>query len=41
MDYSKIIEMDNLTIEDCQAFYDENISTVLHNGKVENMRCEE
>ena len=37
MDYSAVIELDNITLEDCIDLYEKKgIATVINNGKIEN-----
>lgn len=37
MDYSKIIELNNITLEDCIDLYEKkNITTVINDGRIIN-----
>lgn len=37
MDYETVIELDNVTLEDCIDLYEKKgIVTVINNGKIEN-----
>ena len=37
MDYDVVIELDNVTLEDCIDLYEKkNIKTIINNGKNEN-----
>lgn len=36
MDYSKMIEMDNVTIEDCIDLFEKNKRTVINDGRIVN-----
>lgn len=41
MDYSAIIELDNVTLEDCLDLYEKkNIVTVINNGRIINFEKE-
>ena len=40
-DYSKIIELTNLTLEDCSNLYENNILTIINDGRVINLKNEE
>ena len=38
MDYDTVIELDNVTLEDCIDLYEKKcIATVINNGKIENL----
>lgn len=40
-DYSKIIELDNITLQDCyELFHFKNIKTVINDGKIVNFEKE-
>ena len=42
MDYNKIIELDNVTLEDCIDLYEKKgLKTIINNGKIENFIEEE
>lgn len=42
MNYETIIELDNVTLEDCIDLYEKKgIATVINNGKIENFIKEE
>ena len=42
MDYNNVIELDEVTLEDCINLYEKKgIATVINNGKVENFVEEE
>ena len=42
MNYDAVIELDEVTLEDCINLYEkENIKTVINNGKIENFIEEE
>lgn len=42
MDYSLIIELDNVTLEDCVDLYEKkNVITLLNDGKIRNFEKEE
>lgn len=34
MEYDKIIDLDNITLEDCERFYDNNKSLIVNDGKI-------
>lgn len=36
MDYSKMIEMDNVTIEDCIDLFEKNKRIIINDGKIVN-----
>ena len=37
MDYDAVIELDEVTLEDCIDLYEKkNIKTIINNGKIEN-----
>ena len=37
MDYNNVIELDEVTLEDCIVLYEKKgIATVINNGKIEN-----
>ena len=37
MDYETVIELDNVTLEDCINLYEKKgITTVINNGRIEN-----
>ena len=37
MDYNSVIELDEVTLEDCIDLYEKkNLKTVINNGKIEN-----
>ena len=37
MNYETVIELDNVTLEDCINLYEKkNIKTVINNGRIEN-----
>ena len=37
MNYETVIELDNVTLEDCINLYEKkNLKTVINNGKIEN-----
>ena len=41
MDYSKIIELNNITIEDCLDLYEKkNMATVINDGRIINFEKE-
>lgn len=41
MDYSKIIELDNVTIQDCCELYEyKGIATIINDGRVVNFEKE-
>lgn len=42
MDYNNVIELDEVTLEDCIDLYEKKgIATVINNGKIENFIKEE
>ena len=42
MDYNNVIELDEVTLEDCINLYEKKgIATVINNGKIENFIEEE
>ena len=42
MNYENVIELDNVTLEDCIDLYEKkNIKTIINNGKIENFIEEE
>ena len=41
MDYNNIIELDEVTLEDCIDLYEKGIATVINNGRIENFVEEE
>ena len=42
MDYNNVIELDEVTLEDCIVLYEKKgIATVINNGKIENFIEEE
>ena len=42
MNYENIIELDNITLEDCIDLYDEkNIYTIINDGRIINLVKEE
>ena len=42
MNYEAVIELDNVTLEDCVELYEKKgIATVINNGKIENFIKEE
>ena len=42
MDYETVIELDEVTLEDCIDLYEKkNLKTVINNGRVENFVEEE
>ena len=42
MDYDAVIELDEVTLEDCINLYEKkNIKTVINNGRIENFVEEE
>ena len=42
MNYETVIELDNVTLEDCINLYEKkNLKTVINNGKIENFVEEE
>ena len=34
MDYSKVIDLDNITIEDCERFYENNKRLIINHGRI-------
>lgn len=34
MDYSKIIDLDNITLDDCDRFYQNNKRLIINDGRV-------
>lgn len=37
MDYDKIIELDNVTLQDCEELYDsKGIETIINDGRIVN-----
>ena len=42
MDYNNVIELDEVTLEDCIVLYEKKgISTIINDGKIENFIEEE
>ena len=41
MDYSSIIELDNVTLQDCEDMYEKNMRTLIDDGRVVNFEKEE
>lgn len=42
MDYSKVIELDNVTLEDCVDLFEKrNTHTVINDGKIVNFEKEQ
>ena len=42
MNYETVIELDNVTLEDCINLYEKkNLKTVINNGRIENFVEEE
>lgn len=39
-DYNKVIELSNLTLEDCSKLYEKNILTIINDGRVINLENE-
>lgn len=37
MDYSKIMDLDNITLKDCDRFYKNGKSIILNDGRVVNV----
>lgn len=34
MDYSKVIDLDNITLEDCERFYENGKRLIVNDGRV-------
>ena len=37
MDYDKIIDLDNITLEDCIKLFYNNIFVIINDGKIKNL----
>ena len=37
MDYSKIIDLDSITLEDCERFYENSKRLIVNDGRIVNI----
>lgn len=41
MDYSKVIDLDSITLEDCERFYENDKRVIVNDGRIVNIVEEE